>query len=348
MVFKAECKPKFQSPCPFLSHQALQICFPWRQEAAHKRAMWGEILYNTVYVYFFLYLFSGQKMVESTVWDVEWNLSPATQSRASSRNETSERNSVLTLMGSILTSTVSFQTCDGSLSTVEVSVSGGSAHGWQAGVVSRHKSHTALYFSSLVLMKDRCKLFCRVVGSTAYYQLRDRVIDGTPCGQDTSDICVQGLCRVSPRWCFHHAVVLLSCHGFLGWGTAANISREVVLRVGSPEQRQHHLILMHAKGCEPLLWVFLYILSLSVGLHKTSPWKCNNFHTHSFTVTSVLRVKPKYSLIATSRSNSSAPERCHREELASLRSILLILSRIASTGDIPVIYFERGNQSGWR
>lgn len=48
-----------------------------------------------------------------------------------------------------------------------------------------------------ILMKDRCKLFCRVAGSTAYYQLRDRVIDGTPCGPDTNDICVQGLCRVS-------------------------------------------------------------------------------------------------------------------------------------------------------
>uniref|UniRef100_A0A8C5BKQ3 ADAM metallopeptidase with thrombospondin type 1 motif 9 n=1 Tax=Gadus morhua TaxID=8049 RepID=A0A8C5BKQ3_GADMO len=46
-----------------------------------------------------------------------------------------------------------------------------------------------------ILMKDRCKLFCRVSGSTAYYQLRDRVTDGTPCGPDTNDICVQGLCR---------------------------------------------------------------------------------------------------------------------------------------------------------
>uniref|UniRef100_A0AAV2M8U5 Peptidase M12B domain-containing protein n=1 Tax=Knipowitschia caucasica TaxID=637954 RepID=A0AAV2M8U5_KNICA len=51
-----------------------------------------------------------------------------------------------------------------------------------------------------ILMKDRCKLFCRVAGSTAYYQLRDRVIDGTTCGPDTNDICVQGLCRVSVRW----------------------------------------------------------------------------------------------------------------------------------------------------
>ncbi|KAK7117951.1 hypothetical protein R3I94_023236 [Phoxinus phoxinus] len=46
-----------------------------------------------------------------------------------------------------------------------------------------------------ILMKDRCKLFCRVTGTMAYYQLRDRVVDGTPCGPDAYDICVQGLCR---------------------------------------------------------------------------------------------------------------------------------------------------------
>uniref|UniRef100_A0A667WKB6 ADAM metallopeptidase with thrombospondin type 1 motif 20 n=1 Tax=Myripristis murdjan TaxID=586833 RepID=A0A667WKB6_9TELE len=46
-----------------------------------------------------------------------------------------------------------------------------------------------------ILMKDRCKLFCRVAGTMVYYQLKDRVIDGTPCGPDTYDICVQGLCR---------------------------------------------------------------------------------------------------------------------------------------------------------
>ncbi|XP_078504179.1 A disintegrin and metalloproteinase with thrombospondin motifs 20 [Lissotriton helveticus] len=46
-----------------------------------------------------------------------------------------------------------------------------------------------------ILMKDRCKLFCQVAGTTAYYQLKDRVIDGTPCGPETNDLCVQGLCR---------------------------------------------------------------------------------------------------------------------------------------------------------
>ncbi|XP_053880611.1 A disintegrin and metalloproteinase with thrombospondin motifs 20 isoform X2 [Malaclemys terrapin pileata] len=46
-----------------------------------------------------------------------------------------------------------------------------------------------------ISMKDRCKLFCRVSGTTSYYQLKDRVVDGTPCGTETNDICVQGLCR---------------------------------------------------------------------------------------------------------------------------------------------------------
>ena len=59
-----------------------------------------------------------------------------------------------------------------------------------------------------VLMKDRCKLFCRVAGTTAYYQLKDRVIDGTPCGPDTYDICVQGLCRV----CLSVSSFMMSVH----------------------------------------------------------------------------------------------------------------------------------------
>lgn len=69
-------------------------------------------------------------------------------------------------------------------------------------------------------MKDRCKLFCRVAGNTAYYQLRDRVIDGTPCGPDTNDICVQGLCRVI-------TVLLLTLRSSLGQaGASAPCSRQ--------------------------------------------------------------------------------------------------------------------------
>ncbi|ODM87834.1 A disintegrin and metalloproteinase with thrombospondin motifs 9 [Orchesella cincta] len=33
--------------------------------------------------------------------------------------------------------------------------------------------------------KDMCKLFCRVQGSSSYYLLKEKVIDGTPCGIDT-------------------------------------------------------------------------------------------------------------------------------------------------------------------
>lgn len=52
-------------------------------------------------------------------------------------------------------------------------------------------------FFLIVAIKDRCKLYCRVAGTTNFYQLKDRVADGTPCGTETNDICVQGLCRVS-------------------------------------------------------------------------------------------------------------------------------------------------------
>lgn len=48
----------------------------------------------------------------------------------------------------------------------------------------------------LVPPEDRCKLYCRVVASRAYYRLADKVIDGTPCGpENTYDICVDGTCH---------------------------------------------------------------------------------------------------------------------------------------------------------
>ena len=47
-----------------------------------------------------------------------------------------------------------------------------------------------------VNVEDRCKLFCRVSTSTAYYQLAERVTDGTKCGPHSSDVCVMGQCRV--------------------------------------------------------------------------------------------------------------------------------------------------------
>ena len=46
----------------------------------------------------------------------------------------------------------------------------------------------------LVGEKDKCKLYCRVEYSSAYYLLASSVTDGTACGIDTYDICVGGVC----------------------------------------------------------------------------------------------------------------------------------------------------------
>nr|XP_006818840.1 PREDICTED: A disintegrin and metalloproteinase with thrombospondin motifs 9 [Saccoglossus kowalevskii] len=46
-----------------------------------------------------------------------------------------------------------------------------------------------------IQIQDRCKLFCRASGTAHYHQLAKMVVDGTPCGPDTDDICVRGLCR---------------------------------------------------------------------------------------------------------------------------------------------------------
>lgn len=51
-----------------------------------------------------------------------------------------------------------------------------------------------------VLPQDRCKLFCQVE-SNQYYELPDKVIDGTACGPDTFHVCVNGHCK--PAGCDH-------------------------------------------------------------------------------------------------------------------------------------------------
>jgi hypothetical protein len=53
----------------------------------------------------------------------------------------------------------------------------------------------------LVRGPDKCKLFCRVQQSSAYYLLGATVADGTPCGADTFDTCVNGQCI--PAGCDH-------------------------------------------------------------------------------------------------------------------------------------------------
>ncbi|KRZ36996.1 A disintegrin and metalloproteinase with thrombospondin motifs gon-1, partial [Trichinella pseudospiralis] len=50
-------------------------------------------------------------------------------------------------------------------------------------------------YNGTVVATDRCKLYCRVFNSAAFYLLKDKVVDGTPCGRYTDDICVDGICR---------------------------------------------------------------------------------------------------------------------------------------------------------
>ncbi|KAJ7351111.1 A disintegrin and metalloproteinase with thrombospondin motif 9 [Desmophyllum pertusum] len=45
-----------------------------------------------------------------------------------------------------------------------------------------------------VRKENQCKLYCRMAGTAIYFKLRDKVVDGTPCNQETTDICVDGRC----------------------------------------------------------------------------------------------------------------------------------------------------------
>lgn len=46
---------------------------------------------------------------------------------------------------------------------------------------------------------QHCELNCRAVGFRFYVRLSERVIDGTPCGQNESSLCVAGKCMVGQR-----------------------------------------------------------------------------------------------------------------------------------------------------
>ncbi|XP_077545938.1 ADAM metallopeptidase with thrombospondin type 1 motif A isoform X1 [Haemaphysalis longicornis] len=48
---------------------------------------------------------------------------------------------------------------------------------------------------------DSCKLYCRLVGQSAYYVLKEKVIDGTACNPESYDVCINGICK--PAGCDH-------------------------------------------------------------------------------------------------------------------------------------------------
>lgn len=48
----------------------------------------------------------------------------------------------------------------------------------------------------LVPGDQHCELNCRAIGFRFYVRQSDRVIDGTPCGQNDTSLCVAGKCTV--------------------------------------------------------------------------------------------------------------------------------------------------------
>ena len=50
---------------------------------------------------------------------------------------------------------------------------------------------------SVVGQRRPCALNCMAVGYNFYTERAAKVIDGTPCYQDSSDICINGKCQVS-------------------------------------------------------------------------------------------------------------------------------------------------------
>ncbi|KAI6185117.1 BMA-GON-1, isoform e [Aphelenchoides fujianensis] len=42
---------------------------------------------------------------------------------------------------------------------------------------------------------ERCRLYCRAHDSAAFYLLKDKVHDGTPCARNVDDICIDGTCH---------------------------------------------------------------------------------------------------------------------------------------------------------
>ena len=58
-------------------------------------------------------------------------------------------------------------------------------------------SNCEIMLSCTVRKENQCKLYCRMAGTAIYFKLKDKVIDGTPCNRETTDICVDGKCMVS-------------------------------------------------------------------------------------------------------------------------------------------------------
>lgn len=53
-----------------------------------------------------------------------------------------------------------------------------------------------LWFFSFLPDQDVCKLYCFAEGYDFFFALASKVTDGTLCSQDSSNVCIDGLCEV--------------------------------------------------------------------------------------------------------------------------------------------------------
>lgn len=53
-----------------------------------------------------------------------------------------------------------------------------------------------MWFSSFLPDQDVCKLYCFAEGYDFFFALASKVKDGTLCSQDSSNVCIDGLCEV--------------------------------------------------------------------------------------------------------------------------------------------------------
>lgn len=58
----------------------------------------------------------------------------------------------------------------------------------------RYRNTNWLPKYSGITKQNQCKLYCRISGTAIYFKSKDKVIDGTPCSPETTDICVDGKC----------------------------------------------------------------------------------------------------------------------------------------------------------
>jgi len=44
---------------------------------------------------------------------------------------------------------------------------------------------------------DRCRLYCQAANHSFYFALANKVEDGTPCDNQSREVCIEGICYVS-------------------------------------------------------------------------------------------------------------------------------------------------------